>query len=265
VYLGNGIETSVPKRATAEHCAEYAALPDWHIEEAACLVAGFVPRPRNRLNSFPTDHGQSPEPVSGKAAQELASPKRPSWSELLREGGAVAEIVRRYIRFARRKGWHFSADQPYVDKDEFLEFCRACNIAVPKDLIEALRTSHPSRKTLKSSEQDCYEHAIIAAARVLAPAFTGRAPARLTAAQFQGIVDGHFLDADADRVEPSAFRRFLNSLKRNSAAAGQQLGTFLPGRGRPSEDEQVEARRVIQSTFPQFLRSLDAHATPPDE
>lgn len=130
MYYGNTVPASWPERASRETYEEYAKRPSWHIEEAAALVAGFVPRHEQYLNF---------RPLHDRPRQPMPSGRAKTWGQLLE--GPVGTSISLYARARHVRDWDFSANDLYVTPSKFLEFCSEVGIRVPRDLHKAVEKS----------------------------------------------------------------------------------------------------------------------------
>jgi hypothetical protein len=70
-YAGNTAPTEWPRRADRSTYEAYAKLPSWHVEEAASLAAGLIPRQNLHLKFRPID-GVPGEPKPYEDAKRWA-------------------------------------------------------------------------------------------------------------------------------------------------------------------------------------------------
>lgn len=133
---GNTVPTEWPKRADRSTYETYAKLPSWHVEEAASLSAGLIPRQSFSLNFRPI-HSVPGEPKP----YEDAKP----WGVLLEETGPVGRVIALLARARGLSNWGFSGSDFYIEPAEFAEFCDKYGIAVPDALRETGREVSRSR------------------------------------------------------------------------------------------------------------------------
>ena len=113
MYAGNTVPTEWPKRADRSTYESYAKLPSWHVEEAASLTAGLIPRQSLYLNFRPID-GVPGEPKPYEDAK--------TWGGLLEETGPVGRVISLLARAQGLSNWGFSGSDLYIAPAEFVDF-----------------------------------------------------------------------------------------------------------------------------------------------
>ena len=84
MYAGNTVPTEWPRRADRSTYETYAKLPSWHVEEAASLAAGLIPR-QNFHRNFRPIHSVPEEPKPYEDAK--------TWGALLDETEPVGRVM----------------------------------------------------------------------------------------------------------------------------------------------------------------------------
>lgn len=126
MYGANILVSEPPARADEETFKQYAARPSWHIEAAASLAAGYVPR----ANLFacpicPTND------IDDQAAADS------NWYYLLLSKSPVGRTIDFYALTKKVIGRAFSPDMLMVEPKVFLTFCDANDIEVHPQLRKA--------------------------------------------------------------------------------------------------------------------------------
>lgn len=129
MYDGLIFEKDWPQPADAATYSQYFDGLMWHVEEAASLVHGFVPR--KNIFARPTD-GIGPGRTLPTGKQRPLGPKSQTWAQLL--DGPIGNTMSRYIRYIVVADGQFNEEQPYVDPSKFLQFCGVSGISIPSEL-----------------------------------------------------------------------------------------------------------------------------------
>ncbi|MGH9664460.1 MAG: hypothetical protein ACRD9L_08575, partial [Bryobacteraceae bacterium] len=158
------LEKERPQKAAEEVFQHYAQRPAWYLEEAASLVAGYVPRKHLHYSPMcPTND-----------FDEQAAPDS-NWYYLLRTDAPVGRIIDCYLQ-AQGIGWSM-LDQIMVEPWALIGFCDEYRIQVPPPLRNAvLLIHHPRREAPTHSRQKSVEQRrrqIAECARATAPFFAG--------------------------------------------------------------------------------------------
>lgn len=119
MYEANTIVKDAPQRADEETFKQYAALPSWHIEAAASLAAGYVPR--KYLFAKPIC------PTS--EFDDQAAPDS-NWCYLLLSKNPVGRTIDLYALAQKMIGRAFPPDMVMVEPEAFIDFCDKYDVAV---------------------------------------------------------------------------------------------------------------------------------------
>jgi hypothetical protein len=246
MYAGNTIPTEWPTRADQFTYEEYAKQPSWHVEEAASLAAGFVPRAPRNLNYRPLhDEPKESRPYDGAK----------TWGALI-NGGPIGELISLFARYKKVHEWNFSTDSLYIPPLEFIDFCAQFDIQVPVDLTEAVQ-SRSTRKPAKdasplSNEERCYRDAILRLANELAPRAAGNR-GRLTLDQLHELV-GNDTDCRGLKVDTRTIEKYLAKMREDESVRILLAKILRSAKGKPSDQDKDDLRRWLPTKVAKILR-----------
>lgn len=245
MYIGHVMPSDWPARADQAVYEAWATFPSWHIQEAACLVCGLQPRKTSDLPFFPMDsEPNAPPPYEGAT----------TWNARFR--GEIAAVFDLFARFKRTSLSELPADARYVAPAEFVRFCDEYGIEVPPELRDAVK-----RRVVASSAPETNERKSQYRVRAIRVARDLEARGlRVTIPMFQDFIESD-LPID-EQVDARSFQEYLREWRAEQGSADglrDALRRVLRGRGRPSENEKDQLRRLLPESY---ARMLLASGTP---
>jgi hypothetical protein len=259
MYYGvNMVPPYWPRNANKKTYRKYAQIPAWHVEEAAALVAGYVPRHADDLHAYPLhDIPKKGKPYRG----------RKTWGQLI--SGPVGKIMALFERVQRVSPGRYSNDDLYVEPCKFLEFCAQNNIPIPPDLREAVpgaprRTSSPTlgKRAEKKRRIELARAKLMAryerhAAQILGD--LNAAGVRVSIPQLYELVDHYVkLDPAHDRTaQLGKFKGYIEKWrghKSSTSSLARSINKVLRDEpGRPSDDELAQQKKKMPQKHAQIL------------
>ncbi len=246
MYRGKTIPTEWPARADPSTYEEYAKQPSWHVEEAASLAAGFVPR-ADHLSYCPLHEVPNKSPPYDGAE---------TWGTLI-NGGRIGKLISLYARYKKVHEWNFSADSLYVAPAEFVEFCGQFDIPIPVDLTEAVAVrSRSARKPAKdasplSNVEQRYRDAILRLAKELAPHAKGHW-GLLTVDQLQTLVESAFA-VESIKIDDRTFENYLAKMSKDESACILLAKIRRSAKGNQSDGEKNNLRSWLPPKLAKVL------------
>jgi hypothetical protein len=154
--------------------------------------------------------------------------------------GPMGTVLSLYARYVRVSIWDFTELTMHVAPWEFMAFCDATNISVPRDLRTAIAADiapcQPEPSPADPSAAQRYQQGMLRAAQELAQRAAGQM-GLLTVPQFQAIVESRD-DASGSAVDQRTFEEYLRALRKESAAAEVLKQVLRSSKGKQSETEK---------------------------
>jgi hypothetical protein len=155
----------------------------------------------------------------------------------------MGTVLSLYARYVRVSVWDFTGQTMHVAPREFIAFCDATNISVPRDLRAAIAADiapcQPESSPADPSAAQRYQQVMLRAAQELAQR-AGRHMGLLTVPQLQEIVESRD-DASGSAVDPRTFEEYLRVLRKDGAAAEVLEQVLRSSKGKQSEIEKYTA------------------------
>ena len=239
------VPTEWPQLADPSTYEAYARLPSLHVEEAASLFAGFVPRDRLSLNFRPVhDMPKTPPPYEGAK----------TWGMLISEREAIGRIISLYARDQRVQGWSFSGRSLHTRPTEFLEFCDRYEVPVPDDLrrtVQGLprhkRSVKHQSKVVRVPKKEHYKSHVVPVLQDMKSA-----KVHLTRDHLQTFVESRFEDRDK-KIAGRTFQDYLADWRQDTSLRELLSAVLLEAAGRPSEEYEDELKKKLPDRYRHVL------------
>jgi hypothetical protein len=248
--------TEWPRRADQATYEKYAKLPAWHIEEAASLAAGFVPRPRLHLNFRPLDDEPAGSPPYNGAQ---------TWAQLLDpETGCVGRVMVSFARAVAVQDPTCGPSDTHVAPSTFLEFCDKYRVPTPADLRAAVQHD-VERNTAVGPNAEAEPEALKqpearyrAFALPVAREIKEIGARNVTAPILKSCIENRFVPDDRTVLDRT-FQTYLDNW-RSPDAQDQVLRVLLAeimveSGGRPRKEDVSERNRRLRGRFPNIALS----------